>query len=80
MNDRLNAIILDGEMYVLTKTLGNGSDCASCALRDRCDRENDSYICSVFDVTMGSNFQHAERMVQGEQTIDRHMKVVTIYK
>ncbi len=66
MNDKLNAIILDGEMYVLTQTLRGNSDCASCALRDRCDRENDIFSCAVFNVTKGFNFQRAERMILEE--------------
>lgn len=80
MNDKLNAIILDGEMYVLTQTLGNCSDCAVCDLRDHCNRDDGSFACSVFGVERGFSFHRAERMVRGEQTIDRHTRQVVIYR
>lgn len=73
MNDKLNAIIIDGEMYVLTRTMG-ASDCDSCALRNNCGRDEDMYFCLIFEAPNGFNFQHAEHMVCSEQTVERRIK------
>lgn len=78
MNGKLNAIILDGEMYVLAETLGK-SDCASCDLREHCRREDGNYACSVFGVERGFSFHLAPQVIRGEQTVERRIKTTVIY-
>lgn len=66
MNNKLNAIILDDEMYILTQTLGDQSDCVVCDLRDRCHHEDGNYACTVFGVERGFSFHHADRLVKSK--------------
>lgn len=79
MSDRLNAIILDGEMYVLAETLGK-SDCAVCDLRDCCGRDDGNFACTVFGVESGYCFKHAPHMVRGEEIIHSNRRQIITYK
>lgn len=67
-------------MYVLAATPANASDCAACDLADRCDRTNENYACTIFGVTAGFSFHHAERRVRGEQRVETNKKQIIIYK
>lgn len=70
MNDKLNAIIIDGEMYVLSESCGP-SDCDDCDLSERCNPKDGSYACSVFGVERGFSFHHAEHILRRVETIGR---------
>lgn len=77
---KLNAIILEGEMYVLAPTLGDKRDCLTCDLSSQCGRDNGCYACAVFGIEKGFRFHHAERIVISEQVVDRRQRKTIIYK
>lgn len=55
-----NAIIINGEVYVLDDNFDEGNDCENCALREMCCGGFDLICTTLFDAGQGSHFIKAE--------------------
>jgi hypothetical protein len=55
-----NAIIINGEVYVLDDGFDESNDCEGCALRDKCCGGFDLICSTLFDAGQGKHFIKAD--------------------
>ncbi len=61
MNDLQNAIIINGETYVLDSNFDEGNDCENCALQEKCCGGTELICSMLHDAEMGTHYIKLEK-------------------